>query len=117
MNRVPFTPSGIALKQHELYGLDDNQLQLEATHLYANIVDWSMQHFILDDDQINWLNQQDDKFTVEFAMKVAKGISLRYDINIQFVGPDKPVPKSKNISARENEPYRSIDITVHKSDE
>lgn len=111
MTRVPFTPTGIALKQHELYGLDDDQLKLQATHLYSNIVDWSMQNFILNDDQISWLNQQDDKFTVEFATKVARGISLRYDINIQFVGPPEDW-KSKRVNARENEPVKAIDIIV-----
>jgi len=115
MTKVPFTPAGIALKQHELYGLDDEKLQLEAMHLYTDIIEWSISHFILNDYQINWLNQQDQKFTVEFARIVARGLTNRSDINIQFEGPDDPIPKSKNISAKENEPYHAVDILVVRS--
>ena len=103
------------MKQHELYGLDDDKLQLEATHLYTDIVDWSKKHFILNDDQITWLNQQDDSFRVEFAMIVAEGIIGRYDFNIKFEGPD--LPKSKNIHAKQNAPEKSISIFVEKSNE
>jgi len=110
MTQVPFSPTGIALKQHELYGLDDDQLLQEARHLQTDIVSWSIQHFILDDYQKGWLLQTDDKFRVEFAKTVAKGISNRYDINIEFIGP--PRPKSKNIGARDSDIDRRIDISV-----
>ncbi|WP_142685755.1 hypothetical protein [Chitinophaga polysaccharea] len=113
MQKVLFTPVGIAMKQHELYGLDDAQLNIEANHLYTNIVDWSINHFILDDEQINWLYQQDDSFKVEFAMIVGEGLINRYDFNINFVGPD--IPKSKRISAKNDPQRKAINILVLKS--
>lgn len=116
MTQVPFTPTGIALKQHELYGLNDDQLLKEAMSLRSNIVNWSIQHFLLDDDQINWLYQQNDSFTFEFAALVSKGISNRYDINIVFEGNNIPRPKSKIISAKENLPRKIISISVIKKD-
>lgn len=110
MAQVPFTPVGLVLKQTELFGLDDDQLLVEANSLQTDIVNWSLQHFILDDDQVSWLNQQDDNFKVEFAGIVGEGLRLRFDFNIVFIGPDKP--KSKNISARKSAPTKSIDIKV-----
>lgn len=116
MTQVPFSPTGIALKQHELYGLDNDRLLKEAQDLRSNIVAWSIKHFLLDDEQISWLSRQDDSFTVEFALIVATGISNRYDINIVFEGNNIPRPKSKIISAKENLPRRTILISVIKTD-
>lgn len=114
MAKVPFTPAGILLKQHELYSLDDNQLNLEANHLYTNIVDWCINHFVLDDEQISWLNQQDDSFNVDFAMIVGEGIANRFDFNINIVGPDRP--KSKRITAKQDPQMKAINILVLRSD-
>lgn len=111
MEQVTFSPTGIALKQHELYGLDDALLLEQATHLRNDIVGWSQQNFILDDRQLDWLVQQDGSFRGQFAKQVADGLIGRFDINIQFSGPSDSW-KSKRITARENIPVKILDILV-----
>ncbi|RKE52392.1 hypothetical protein [Sphingobacterium detergens] len=113
MEQVSFTPVGIALKQHELYGLDDNLLFEQATNLRNDIIGWSMENFILDDRQIDWMNQQDDSFTIEFSKTISDGLIGRYDFNIQFSGPSE-VWKSKRVSAKASGPVKTIDIFVEK---
>ncbi|RKE47156.1 hypothetical protein [Sphingobacterium detergens] len=111
MEQVTFTPTGIALKQHELYGLDDALLLEQVTHLRNDIVGWSQQNFILDDRQLDWLVQQDGSFRGQFAKQIADGLIGRFDFNIMFIGPPQSW-KSKRIAARENLPVKAIDIRV-----
>ncbi len=100
MERVKFSPVGIALKQHELYGLSDILLQEQAMWLRSDIMGWAKQHFILDDKQQNWLDQQDSSFHVGFAKTISDGLLGRYDFNILFEGPSESW-KSKRVSARD----------------
>lgn len=100
MEQVDFSPAGILLKQHELYGLADNLLMEQAMFLRGNIVAWSQQNFFINDAQLNWLNSQDSSFTVDFAKTISDGIMSRYDFNIRFEGPSEAW-KSKRVSAKQ----------------
>ena len=111
MDLVYFTPIGIALKQHELYGMDDALLQEQAAHIRNDIIGWTQQNFILDDRQLDWLVQQDGRFRVQFAKQIADGLIDRFDFNIVFSGPAGSW-KSKRIAARENLPVKAVDIRV-----
>lgn len=111
MEKVNFTPVGIALKQHELYSLDDNLLFEQATNLRNDIIGWSQQNFILDDRQLDWMLQQDDSFTVEFSKTISDGLIGRFDFNILFNGPSE-VWKSKRVSARQQSGIKAIGIFV-----
>ncbi|QIH33504.1 MULTISPECIES: hypothetical protein [Sphingobacterium] len=112
MEQVYFTPVGIALKQHELYGLDDNLLQEQAMFLRSNIIAWAQQHFILNDQQLNWLFQQDSSFTVDFAVTISNGLLGRYDFDIRFGGSE--IWKSKRIDAKADLPFKKIKIFVER---
>ena len=112
MEQVYFNPIGIALKQHELYGLDDNLLFEQAMNLKNDIIGWSQQHLILTDRQLSWLFEQGPGFKVEFASTVYRGLIGRYDFNIKFGGSE--VWKSKRIDAREELPFKRIDIFVDR---
>ncbi|WP_343566258.1 hypothetical protein [Sphingobacterium sp.] len=112
MEQVDFSPSGILLKQHELYGLDDNLLTEQAMLLRGNIIGWAQQNFFLDDRQINWLQGQDSSFTVDFAKTVSDGFIGRFDFNIFFNGP-ADAWKSKRVSAKlQPKGVKAIDIFV-----
>lgn len=114
MEQVYFNPIGIALKQHELYGLDDNLLYEQAMNLKSDIIGWAQQHFILDDRQVSWLLQQDASFTVEFATQVSNGLLGRYDFDIKFDGSE--IWKSKRIDAKADLPFKKIKIFVDRKE-
>ncbi|WP_333887365.1 hypothetical protein [Sphingobacterium siyangense] len=112
MEQVDFSPAGILLKQHELYGLADNLLMEQAMFLRGNIVAWARQNFFINDAQLNWLNSQDSSFTVDFAKTISDGFIGRFDFNIFFNGP-ADVWKSKRVSAKQQpKGVKAIDIFV-----
>lgn len=116
MEQVEFSPVGIAKKEHELYGLDDDALRAETQFLRSDIIGWSRIHFKLNDEQLNWMEEQDDTFRYDFANDIGNALDNRWDIDFLNEGPPPEAWKSKRISAKQNAPVKQIIIWVHKAD-
>lgn len=87
MDKVEFSPQGFKQLETQLYALNDVALQAEANAVLSDYISWVKSHFILDPDQINYLNQLDPVFIASLASKASIAFLNRLPLNL--VLPDQ----------------------------
>ncbi|WP_316787781.1 hypothetical protein [Pedobacter frigoris] len=85
MAQQPFTEEGVSLKIAELYDLSDPALQLQADAAKANFRGWLQNQFILDTDQVGYLNNISNDWINDTGGQFS--IALSYRLPISLIRP------------------------------
>jgi len=92
MIKQPLNPEGLQELLSSLYQLPDEQLQQEAASIAADFRLWIASHFIMENDQIDYLNTIDNRFIVTAATETRYFVANR--LPITFIKTEKPVFRS-----------------------
>lgn len=95
MQKVPFTPSGLGDLLSQIYALPNPQVQQEAAACAANFRLWMENNFILNESQLDFLEDIDDRFIAIAASEVQHFISSRLPISLIKAEESMDLPTSK----------------------
>jgi hypothetical protein len=93
MEKVSFTPDGFDDLQTALYALSNAELEIEASAVFTDYVNWVKDHFILNTAQESYLEGLDTLFIAQLASRAAIAFLNRLPLNlIQPPGYDPSLP-------------------------
>ncbi|MBB2143944.1 hypothetical protein GM921_00475 [Pedobacter sp. LMG 31464] len=98
MEKFPLSTSGLQDLISEMYALPDAQLQQQADSIGSDFSAWIIEHFILDESQINFLQVIDEQFIARAAS------DCQY-----FLGNRLPISLVKEAQVQRAEPEDSED--------
>ena len=87
--KFPFTPLGCQALQAKLYTLPQAELDAEADVLQLNFKDWMISHFLLSQDQIDYLGKLSQQATAFTAEATSTAVRNRLPV-ILIKSHDKP---------------------------
>lgn len=98
MSIQPFTPTGVAQKQTELYDLSDSALYLQAQAIASDFAGWVGSNFTLSTKQSGYLIGLPDFVRSEFGNILASVIMARGTVNMAMpldYGPPRRTKQTK----------------------
>ena len=105
MNKFPFSASGFANLQSELYDLPNSELALEAASISSSLIDWLKSHFILEAKQITYLHhinaQVIDFLTHEIHFAIKNRLPIYLNKSTENFGDEqgKLIKPTSNLTA------------------
>lgn len=90
MAQLPFTATGVAQKQAELYALSDANLLIQARLITTDIAGWLDTNFVLSDLQKAWIAQAPPMVQFNWGAAVAAVVSARRPITMATPPPTYP---------------------------
>lgn len=109
MSQQPFTSEGAALLISELYSLPQQQLQLQADAAKANLRSWLQNHFVLDANQVSYINAIDNAWIDYTGNQLWLALSNR--LPVELIKPDAIDPN--DFSAKIILSDSEIDVTYN----
>lgn len=88
MEKFPFTPAGVQEMNDYLYAQTDAELGLIIDEVQHDLIDWMKDTFILEPDQVDFMEALDPSFLFVLSNQLAATMTLR--LPIRLVKPDKP---------------------------
>jgi hypothetical protein len=88
MTQQPFTPDGVHAKIQELYALADGTLLKQADLISADFKSWIIGNFLLNPEEITFMNKMDTRFAGYCGTVTAAGVGHRLPVSINY--PDPP---------------------------
>jgi len=89
MEKFPLTQTGLTDLLNQLFSQPDAELQLQADAIANDFRTWVINHFILAENQLAYLNQVDNRFIAIAANESADFVSRRKLIHL--VKNERPV--------------------------
>lgn len=102
MQKQPFTQAGFEALQTELYALDDVKLQLEADAIILNFRGWLYKHFELDQDQLDFLDQIDQRAVRFLESQTSFAVANRLAIALEKPMTSRDDKTGKVIKTKSN---------------
>lgn len=97
MNKFPLHQTGIKALLQLLYALPDSKLAIEVLALRTDFKQWIKTKFILNPDELDYLNELNKHFIEYVAIKSSNFLAQRKPIHFVVI-EIKPENKTKNIS-------------------
>jgi hypothetical protein len=82
MEKFPFSNVGFQNLQEQLYRLSDSLLEIQANFILMNFKKWMTESFILSNEQIAFIESQDEKMIKFLASQTSIAISNRLPITL-----------------------------------
>lgn len=97
MQKVYFTPDGVASKQNELYALHNLLLYQQCNLIQNHFDEWAENNFFLSPQQLDYLANMDPNFKETFRIQLAVAVYNRKNIVLQQVHTVEPVTDEEPI--------------------
>lgn len=85
MTKYPFTNAGFQALQIELYALSNPELHLEAEKIRADFKSWMNGHFILSQDQLQFLSNINDEARTFIAFQTSFAVKNRLPVYLNKI--------------------------------
>lgn len=82
MKKFPFTPTGVAELNSQLYLLSDAELAIEAQAIETDLIAWTSLHFILSANQLDYLESINAKAIRFAAFQISFAVAHRRPVNL-----------------------------------
>ncbi|MCL4640308.1 MAG: hypothetical protein M5Z89_15035 [Olivibacter sp.] len=102
MTKFPFTRNGTEQLFAALYQLDDRLLQQEAAWIQADFQHWLKDHYLLNEDQLNYVNKLSENFIRSTAPLCSVAIRNRLPIILDKPNEKVHVRRGKLVDTKNN---------------
>ena len=103
MEKPFLSPSGVTLKTMQLYLLEQEELETEATLIYYDIVGWILNNFTTSQHQRDFLAGLDQTYTEALGEQTARAVRHRWPIIFDPAVATKDVRSSKWVRSKETD--------------
>lgn len=83
---MPFTQAGLDKKREELYSLPKSEFRAQLKEIQNHTSNWVRDNFILNEDQIDYLESMPKEILAEIGLSTA--IAIDYNLKLTLITPD-----------------------------